>query len=160
MKANISDLDINASTHIDASLDVVVTVIPEVSDGILKVVDAKTTTINTATNFSGKYQTVSTNASGAYGIDRGELFVAQEAGAELVGTINGRTSVANQQQIVEGISMGVAASNEEQNTLLREQNSLLRRILEKDSSVRIGASAAFGRVAKQSLDLYGSMVGG
>lgn len=40
--------------------------------------------------------------------DKGELFIAREAGAELVGSIGGRTAVANNQQIVEAVSRGVA----------------------------------------------------
>lgn len=39
--------------------------------------------------------------------DTGELFVAREAGPELVGRINGKTAVANNDQIVTGISAGV-----------------------------------------------------
>lgn len=37
----------------------------------------------------------------------GELFVAREAGAEMVGSIGGRTAVANNDQIVEAVSLGV-----------------------------------------------------
>lgn len=37
----------------------------------------------------------------------GQLFVAREAGPELVGTMGGRTAVANNDQIVAGISAGV-----------------------------------------------------
>lgn len=37
----------------------------------------------------------------------GQLFIAQEAGPELVGTIGGRTAVANNDQIIEGIRQGV-----------------------------------------------------
>lgn len=40
--------------------------------------------------------------------DTGELFVAREAGAELVGSIGGHTAVANNDQIVEAVSLGVA----------------------------------------------------
>lgn len=90
---------------------------------------------------------------------QGSLFIANEAGAELIGDINGKTSVANQGQIIEGISSGVERANAEQNALLREQNNLLRGILEKETSVRIGASASLGRTVKRSLDMYG-MVGG
>lgn len=36
--------------------------------------------------------------------ERGQLFVANEAGAELVGNIGNKTAVANQQQITEGIA--------------------------------------------------------
>ena len=39
--------------------------------------------------------------------DDGQLFIAREAGPELVGTMGGRTAVANNDQIVEGIRQGV-----------------------------------------------------
>lgn len=39
--------------------------------------------------------------------DEGQLFVAREAGPEMVGTMGGRTAVANNDQIVEGIRQGV-----------------------------------------------------
>ena len=44
---------------------------------------------------------------GHFGIDRGQMFIANENGAEMVGTIKGKTSVANQMQIVEGVAQGV-----------------------------------------------------
>ena len=40
----------------------------------------------------------------------GQLFIAREAGAELVGNIGGRTAVANNDQIIEGIYQGVLAA--------------------------------------------------
>lgn len=46
-------------------------------------------------------------ASGGFP-DVGELFIAREAGPELVGTINGNTAVANNDDIVAAVSMGVA----------------------------------------------------
>lgn len=66
---------------------------------------------------------------------------------ELVGQFsNGKTAVANNEQIVEGIAGGVAAANEQQNTLLREQNRLLRMLLEKDSTIDVSTIAsAFNR---------------
>lgn len=39
--------------------------------------------------------------------DEGQLFMAREAGPEMVGTMGGRTAVANNDQIVEGIRQGV-----------------------------------------------------
>lgn len=45
-------------------------------------------------------------AGGGY-VSEGEMFIAREAGPELVGTIGGRTAVANNDQIVAGISAGV-----------------------------------------------------
>ena len=40
-------------------------------------------------------------------VDEGQMFIAREAGPEMVGTINGRTAVANNDQIVKGITDGV-----------------------------------------------------
>lgn len=100
------------------------------------------------------------NAGGAYGIPQGDVFVANDAGAEMIGTLNGRTTVANQGQIVEGIRKGLEGANEQQNRLLQQQNELLRQLLEKDSSVRIGASAALGRVVAQSQQMYARQAGG
>lgn len=45
--------------------------------------------------------------------EQGQLFLAREAGAELVGAIGNRTAVANNQQIVQGISTGVSEANSE-----------------------------------------------
>lgn len=45
-------------------------------------------------------------ASGGFP-DEGQLFIAREAGPELVGTMGGRTAVANNDQIVSGIREGV-----------------------------------------------------
>lgn len=63
--------------------------------------------------------------------DSGQLFLANEAGPEMVGRIGGRTAVANKDQITDGIATAVYAANSEQNQLLREQNELLRAILAK-----------------------------
>lgn len=49
---------------------------------------------------------VSWYAAGGFPTE-GELFVAREAGAELVGAIGGHTAVANNDQIVEAVSLGV-----------------------------------------------------
>ena len=72
----------------------------------------------------------------------GEMFIAREAGPEMVGTIGNRSAVANNDQIVSGIQNGVYAANQEQNALLREQNRLLRQLLEKDSTVRAVVSTS------------------
>jgi len=80
--------------------------------------------------------------------EQGQMFIANEAGAEMVGTIGRRTAVANNDQIVGGIASGVAEANEEQNALLREQNSLLRALLEKDSSVYLDGKNLTNSVEK------------
>lgn len=59
---------------------------------------------------------------------------------ELVGQFsNGRTAVANNEQIIEGIAEGVESANEEQNRLLREQNNLLRALLSKDNTINVSS---------------------
>lgn len=65
----------------------------------------------------------------------GQMFIAREAGPEMVGTIGNKSAVVNNEQIIAGISAGVADANDEQNALLREQNNLLRRLLEKETVV-------------------------
>lgn len=75
--------------------------------------------------------------------ESGQMFIARESGPEMVGTMGGRTAVANNDQIVQGIAGGVSSAMIGQNQLLAEQNRLLRQILEKDTSVRLdGASLA------------------
>ena len=60
---------------------------------------------------------------------------------ELVGKFsNGRTAVANNDQIVDGIRSGVYDANQEQNNLLREQNRLLRQLLDRDNNGEINVS--------------------
>jgi hypothetical protein len=81
-------------------------------------------------------------------VNEGQLFIAREAGAEMVGNIGRRTAVANNDQIVSGIAGGVAQANEEQNALLREQNSLLRALLEKDSGVYLDGKNLTNSVEK------------
>ena len=48
-------------------------------------------------------------AEGRYGIPAGQLFVARERGPEMVGEMGSHTTVANNQQIVQGIEQGVEA---------------------------------------------------
>ena len=45
--------------------------------------------------------------------DEGQLFIARERGAEMVGSIGSRTAVANNDQIVDGITYGVRTANED-----------------------------------------------
>lgn len=51
-------------------------------------------------------------ANGGF-VDQGQLFIAREAGAEMVGSIGRRTAVANNDQIVEGITYGVREANDD-----------------------------------------------
>ncbi len=68
-------------------------------------------------------------------VSTGQMFIAREAGPEMVGTIGRQTAVANNEQIVEAISRGVSEANYEQNAILRELVSIGRQLLEKDTVV-------------------------
>ena len=57
-------------------------------------------------NVSVNANPVSLHAGGGFPT-QGEMFIAREAGPELVGSINGHTAVANNDQIVKGIQSGV-----------------------------------------------------
>jgi len=59
----------------------------------------------------------------------GQLFIANEAGPELIGNYGGKSAVMNNAQIVDAVAGGVRDANAEQNALLREQNNLLRELL-------------------------------
>jgi hypothetical protein len=61
------------------------------------------------------------------------MFIAREAGPELVGTISNSTAVMNNDQIVDSVAQGVADANSAQNALLREEIAILRQILAKSS---------------------------
>lgn len=84
-------------------------------------------------------------ASGGFP-DAGQLFIAREAGAEMVGSMGRHTAVANNDQIVEGIREGVEAAMERQNQLLRRQNELLQALLEKEGSAEVNVSSFYQAV--------------
>ena len=71
-------------------------------------------------------------------VDEGQLFIAREAGPELVGSMGGKTTVANNDQIVEGIQSGVrAAVAEVLAPYLREIANNTRETADKDFSFSI-----------------------
>lgn len=67
--------------------------------------------------------------------NEGQLFIAREAGAEMVGAMGRRTAVANNDQIVEGIFAGVSVAND---GVIAAIYALLNVVEEKDMSVVIG----------------------
>lgn len=88
---------------------------------------------------AGRWQPVQSYANGGYvntnGYTSAQLFVAREAGPELVGTIGNHSAVMNNDQIVASVSAGVYRANSEQNSLLRQQNQLLQAILQKETGI-------------------------
>lgn len=109
----------------------------------------------TVSGGGGGQVTLQTRKEGGF-VDAGQLFVAREAGPELVGTLGGSTAVANNDQIVAGIQNGVAQANAEQNELLRQQNGILAKLLQKE--LTISPSVGLGQVVARSNALYGRAV--
>lgn len=93
-------------------------------------------------------------AEGGYP-EMGQLFIANEAGPELVGTMNGRTAVANNDQIVEGIAQGVydaVMSAIANNGVFQRIERNTRAAAEKE--LVISPSAELGRVNSKSAKMY------
>ena len=85
----------------------------------------------------------------------GQMFVAREDGIpEMVGVMGNKATVANNDQIVQGIAFGVASGQAEQNSLLRQQNDYLRQLLAKESTVRVEPSAGWGKFNRRSEEMY------
>lgn len=102
---------------------------------------------------SGKIS-ISGYASGGFPTS-GEIFMARENGmTEYIGSMGNRAAVANNDQIVAGIASGVSSANSRQEQLLREQNTLLRQLLQKESTVTVAPSASWGRMNAKSNQLY------
>lgn len=75
--------------------------------------------INTTTS-SATPRTVTARATGGF-VDRGDVFIANEAGPEMVGTIGGRTAVANNDQITSAIESAVYRAMSEANAQQSQQ---------------------------------------
>lgn len=90
-------------------------------------------------------------AEGGY-VDQGQLFVAREAGPEMVGSIGSHTAVANNDQIVAGIAAGVSDANSTQDQILSGIYSLVQKLLDKE--LVISPSAELGQVVSRSNALY------
>lgn len=103
-----------------------------------------------ASNMANLISTITPRAEGGF-VNSGEMFLARENGmAEYVGAIGNRTAVANNEQIVSAVASGVASASAVEVQLLREQNSLLSRILAKDNSVVVSANAISNGLARQN----------
>lgn len=103
---------------------------------------------------NGKWQPI-TAAAGGGAFSTGQMFLAREAGPELVGTIGGHTAVMNNSQIVSSVAAGVASANATQNSLLQQllnavQNGSQEVALELDGT-RFGTLAirSINRVQRQ-----------
>lgn len=103
--------------------------------------------------------TVSSRATGG-NIRSGEVFFGNENGRiEMMGKMGNSAVVANNQQIVDGISRGVAASNSGMESSLGTMVALMRQFLNKEFTARVVPSSGMGRNNVQSGDAYRKVTG-
>ncbi len=86
------------------------------------------------TSLSSMSLSVNVQGFASGGFPTGQLFMANEAGPELIGTIGGRTAVASNQEIT-GIADAVYSTGNQESELLVQLITLGRQMLEKDPIV-------------------------
>ena len=102
-------------------------------DGFGALAAAKSLLSEVNINFNVPHINIPRFASGGYP-STGSLFWAGEAGAEMVGSINGKTAVASNGEIT-GIISAIQQTSGEEIGLLRQQNTLLQGILDKEFGI-------------------------
>lgn len=101
---------------------------------------------------------IPTFADGGF-VDQGQLFIAREAGAEMVGSIGKKTAVANNDQIVDGISSGVSEANRDLiNTVFAVGQQIISAINDKDSNIYMDNDKV-GRMVTQTQGQQSRMYG-
>lgn len=109
-------------------------------NGVIGIINRLISWVNSAVGWLGieiPYMvevTIPKLADGGF-VDEGQLFIAREAGAEMVGAIGRKTAVANNDQIVEGITAGVTVAND---GVIAAIYALLNAVEDKDMSISIG----------------------
>ena len=123
-------------------------------DGFGDVIKAKDLLTGSSSSFSLTHVTIPRFADGGYP-QMGSLFWANEAGPELVGTMNGKTAVASNSEIT-GITAAINNASANEMQLLRQQNQLLQGILAKEFG--ISSKEVFTSVRKSARE-YTNMTG-
>ena len=123
--------------QIDEAAEAVKTACEEMMSAIEEVGSAIDGVLEKLSGFGGFEGKITFDFGGGYakgGFPKGDLFLANEAGPELVGTIGGRTAVASNQEIT-GIADAVYATGNAESELLAQLISLGRQMLDKDPVV-------------------------
>jgi hypothetical protein len=90
----------------------------------------------------------------------GDVFTANENGTpEMIGRFGNQTAVANNTQIVGGISRGVAQANEGVESRLGTIETLLTRILNKEFVAKAVPSSGWGEHGTRSSEQYSRVTG-
>lgn len=91
-------------------------------------------------------------------VDNGQLFVAREAGPEMIGSLGSHpNAVANNEDIVSGIRQGVSDANSQEIALLKQMNENLLRLLDKDVVAQI-TTGQITSALKQQNQRFGTTV--
>jgi len=106
-------------------------------------VSVKTQYYNGVSGATGYYTKM--KAAGGY-VDQGDLFIANEAGPELIGTVNGRTAVAPNAEIT-GIANAVYTMGEREIAAI---NNLIRALNEKDMTAVVTADSIVAGLARKN----------
>lgn len=85
--------------------------------------------------YDGKWHDIAQYATGGVP-SHGSLFMAGEAGAEIVGHVGGRTEVLNQSQIASTIAAATQMSNASQNNILMQLLNGVEQLVEGQGDVR------------------------
>lgn len=98
-------------------------------------------------------------ASGGF-VRSGDLVMANENGNfEMMGRMGNQPVVANNQQIVDGISSGVAQANGGLDARMSNIETLLNRILQKEFTAKAVPDSSWGRHAARSAEQYSKVTG-
>ena len=103
------DLGEAVANAFKSALNNTISVVERVLNNVIGLINGAITMLNKIPGVNvGKMKKVELQrfASGGYPVP-GQMFIARESGPEMVGTMGGRTAVANNDQIVEGVSQGV-----------------------------------------------------
>ena len=93
-------------------------------------------------------------------IRSGEMFFANENGnIEMMGKMGNSPVVANNQQIVDGISKGVAASNSGMESAMNMMVTLMRQFVNKEFTAKVVPSSSMGRSNAMSNEAYRKVTG-
>ena len=102
---------------------------------------------------------VTVRASGGY-VRSGDLVMANENGNfEMMGRMGNQPVVANNQQIVDGITSGVVQGNSGLDTRMSNIEALLNRILQKEFVAKAVPSSGWGQHAARSAEQYSRVTG-
>ena len=148
--AKIADITNSIVIRFDSASASACAAVQRIIDRLNQIPDTVTASVSVrqSGNVSSR-RSVSMYANGGF-VNQGELFIARESGAEMVGQIGGHTAVANNGQIVEGIA---SANDGVINAVMAIGQMIVKAIDDKDSNIQLD-----GKIVSRALYKYNSEV--